>query len=135
MAIRPDRASKLFEPNTAGGIINQAKAMMAWFGQFDPVREPDPAPTIHQIANALSDEETAEITRRYDLRAFRGRAGGLDVVAYRRRAAFLNIAGPRLTRDQVVILGRKTKSFWQEMGAAEDLLAEMLNLLARGDVP
>ena len=67
------------------------------------------------------------LTLQWGLKPFRGRAGPLDIVAYQRRCGFLKIAGPKLTRDQLVIVRKKPKAFWQEQGAAERWLAEILN--------
>ena len=77
--------------------------------------------------SALSDAEMRHLTLQWGLKPFRGRAAPLDIVAYQRRCGFLKIAGPKLTRDQLVEVRKKPKRFWQEQGAAESWLAEIVH--------
>ena len=84
----------------------------------------------------LDDAEMRQLTLQWGLKPFRGRARPLDIVAYQRRGgSSWKIAGPKLTLDELVIVRKKPKAFWQEQGAAERWLAEILSQSTPDHVP
>jgi hypothetical protein len=141
MSDEPHSVSAIFAWDTTRQILDRASIAMTNHYQTDPSppRGLDPEATIDvetiTMDTALSDAEMRHLTLQWGLKPFRGRAGPLDIVAYQRRGGFLKIAGPKLTRDELVIVRKKPKAFWQEQGAAERWLPEILSQSTPDHVP
>jgi hypothetical protein len=141
MSDEPHRVAAIFAWDTTRQILDGAATAMTnrYPTEPSPPRELTPAPTSNVdeiiLDMALNDTEMRQLTRQWGLKPFRGRAGPLDIVAYKRRCGFVKITGPRLSIDHLVTVRRKPKAFWQEQGAAERWLAEILNPSTHDDVP
>jgi hypothetical protein len=137
----PHRAAAIFAWDTTREILDRAS--IAMMNNYDtdppPPRELNTGPAINvdtiTLDTVLGDAELRHLTLQWVLKPFRGRAGPLDIVGYQRRCGFLKIAGTKLTRDQLVIVRKKPKGFWQEQGAAEHWLAGILSQPTQDDVP